>query len=408
MRNRTMGLSKAKVLTIVFLWATVALVSMFALTPCSYAAGQNGQAITQVVGIESTQSAKSYSSTKITKSNPVVVIRVSYATGKFSNAYPPGGTYSAARVKRQSGYELYDVVLWSNRISCYYFGKDFADIWDEYVQTHGFPDVDKANSACLKLREKYCISWSSVKCGQYENTNNSAAKYKAFAKIFKAIKKRTPSKHVVLKYSGHGGGVNLFCAINEKYSLKTLAAGTKTFGAKFAIIDYGTNCASASAYTLDKYAPYTDYMIMCQQDWGGWSWDARTQNADGTIKQAYLYVDSDSRYHEAFKLGKNMRDAARRLVDLNRDEWTSLAKTYIKKHQIRCSNIAVDTKAFAKLRSAMKKSRKLAAYDGNDVYASIKGDANLRALYKKSVVAYRRTKDLGVTWSKYENGINIY
>lgn len=402
-----------RVLLVLCLWIAVASACLFVGTPHAYAEELDGFSLSGLGGSGpalTTQGAKSYDKQRISKSNPAVVIRVSYATSGFNEGW--GGTIEAARVKKQEGYELYDVVLWPDRISCYRFGKDLDDLWDEYwekyISTHDSSmSNDVFEKEYRKMRESYCICTTKVRCGKSENLSNSAAKYRAFTKIFKAVKKRTPSKHVVLKYSGHGGGANLFNAINESYTKKTLAAGTKIFGAKFAIIDYGTNCRSASARTLDMYAPYTDYMIMCQQDFGGWQWDSRTQNADGTIKRSYLYRDSDSWYHEAFGLGKRIRDAARKLADLNRDEWTTLAKSYIKKHQIRCSNVAVDTKAFAKLRKAMKRSNKLSSYDGNDVYASIKGDAKLRKLYKKSIVRYRRTKELGVAWSKYENGISI-
>jgi len=357
--------------------------------------------------VQPAHAAKSYSGKKVTASNPVVVIRVAYSTAKYNEGW--GGVFEAAPVKRKAGYELYDVVLWPDRISCYRFKKDFAEIWQDHGQTHTYATNAAYEKAYRKLRETYSIYSKKIKIGDGEfddATKHSKKKYAAFKAIFKAVKKRTPSKHVVIKYSGHGGGVNFCNCMNEKYSLKTLKAGTKTFKAKFAIVDYGTNCMSASAYTMRKYAPYVDYMVASQQDWGGWNWDSKTEDKDGYIKDEYLHKDSDSRYHEAFGKGVSIKSSAKKLVNLNRDEWKTYSSGYIKKHKVECSNTAVNLKSFGKLYKKMSGSKR--NHKSGDVYTAVKKSSKLKKLYKKAVINYKSSRSLGVKWKSKDHGISLW
>ena len=55
----------------------------------------------------------------ITKKNPAVVIRTSFATGAYNKGW--GGVFQAAPIKDAEGYVLYDVVIWEDRINLYKF-----------------------------------------------------------------------------------------------------------------------------------------------------------------------------------------------------------------------------------------------------------------------------------------------
>ena len=67
----------------------------------------------------------------ITAENPAVVIRSTFATGKFKEGW--GGVFAAVPVKDKEGYILYDVIIWEDRINLYKFPNDL-----EQNEEYGF------------------------------------------------------------------------------------------------------------------------------------------------------------------------------------------------------------------------------------------------------------------------------
>ena len=346
-----------------------------------------------ITAFGATASADSY---KITEKNKMVIMRVSYATSEFNESF--GGVMCAVPEKDTDVYTLYDVVIWSDRISLYKFKGNIDEAAQKYIEKNR-PESSKAGTyekLWREFRESRCLKTVKVKSPGDPETN-SGTRLKAYKAFFDIIKKRNPSKHVAIKYSGHGGG-RLFClSLNLKDTKTLLKYGVETFGQKFAFIDYGTNCGSGSTDILDYYAPYTDYMIVNQLDFGGWQWDKWDSDA-------YSKVDTDAVYHKMFVKGEKVEEAVKRIAKQHTKAWPYGAKN-MKKNKIPQSVTAVKMKPYSALISKLA-GKKITAY--SDLKTSIKklGSDSLLKRYDNSIVYYARNKKQLGTWkSEYGYGL---
>ena len=339
----------------------------------------------------------------ITTGNPIVVIRSSYSTAPFDKGM--GGTFMAAPVKKAPGYELYDVVIWPDRISLYKFDNDFEQQWTKHCQslnssgdlpyTPGTTEYnDWIDKEYHKFRESFLLK--EVICENNEdNINlNSNIRLNAYKEFFNIIKKATPSTNIVIKYYGHGHGT-MFCgALSQQDSLSILKYGVSLFGSKFAIIDYGTNCGSGTTEVLDFYSDYTDYMNVSQLNFGGFQYDDQSM-------EAYLAADSNAQYHNMFAVGKTTRDASIRIASQAADAW-AYSINNLKNGRIAQSATAVDMEAYRNFRKIMK--RKLKTPDRrDDLYALIKKNKTLLKLYSEMIMCYIDNRSiLGGEWNEGE------
>ncbi|SEL92868.1 hypothetical protein SAMN04487770_12121 [Butyrivibrio sp. ob235] len=344
-------------------------------------------------------SAASAKNRIISNSNKVVVIRTSYATGGFNDGW--GGVMEAVPNKDSDVYELYDVVIWDDRISLYKFPGNIDDASDEFFKNH--PEYDTRNNKEYEkgwraFREECCLDTHMVKSSEASPGTNSKKRLSAYKSFFKKIKERTSnSSSYIIKYSGHGQD-EMFCGnLNRNDTINILKFSKKLFGKKFSIIDYGTNCKSGKTSVLKMYQDYTDYMIVNQLDFGGFEYD------DDKDCKIYDQVDTDMVYDKMFVSGETMKDAAIRMAKQHTIIWP-YAKNDLKKHHNPQSVTVVDMNAFKKL----MKSASAYISKGSDLKSSIKksGNKSLSKKYNKAVIFYGNDKKQIGKWSNsYGNGI---
>lgn len=331
---------------------------------------------------------------KITEKNPAVVIRSTFATAKFKESF--GGVYTAVPVKDKAGYVLYDVIIWEDRINLYKFPTGL-----EENEKYGFRG-EYGSEAYYKWRESFCIK--SVLC---KNTNNMSKSSKtlrdAFIEFFRIVNKKTPSKNIVLKYSGHGN-IGYSGCMNVEDTKVMLEKGVKIFGQKFALIDFGTNCRSGNTDYVQVYHNYTDYLLLSQWDFGGYGWD----NWDYEI---YKKVDIDYCYSDMFKVGSTVEQAGKNIVNKSTERW-KYCKKDLKKGKIKQSMTLLDMSGYDKFMPEFAKLlNKNPNNYGTDVYTLVnkKGSKKLKDLYKKFVIYYKHnnSKDYFV-WDKKSYGLTAY
>ena len=317
----------------------------------------------------------------ITKKNPAVVIRTSFATCGYSENW--GGVHTAVPIKDKTGYVLYDVIIWEDRINLYKFPNNV-----EHNEEQGFNfakydlSTKSGLKAYVKWRESFCIK--SVAC---KNTGDisecSATMSKAYISFFKLVKKRTPSTNIILKYSGHGS-LGFCKCMNVEDTKTTLDKGVSIFGCKFALIDFGTNCQTSNTDTLNVYYPFTNYLLASQFDYGGYSMD----EWDYSVYQKY---DVDYQYDAMFKVGKSVKDAAKSIVNISAKWWKYCKKNIVSgKHKQ--SMTLLDMRQYETFAGEYSKLYKK-VYDlwGQDVYTTINkyGSSKLKKHYNKLVVYYK-------------------
>lgn len=335
----------------------------------------------------------------ITRENPAVVIRSSFATGGFKDGW--GGVFTAVPTKDKEGYVLYDVVIWEDRINLYKFPNDI-----EHNDKEGFDfscDVSTVSGLeqYVKWREGFCLK--SVACKDTENINKSSKIMRdAFLEFFRIVNKRTPSENVVLKYSGHGY-IGYSKCMNVEDTKIMLEKGVQIFGQKFALIDFGTNCRSGSTDYVNVYHNYTDYMLLSQLDYGGFSmdeWDFEKFDA----------ANIDSCYSDMFVIGSTIEEAGKSIVDKSTERW-KYCKKALRKDKIEQSMTLLDMKGY----DAFIPEFAALMYKNNvgttDVYSLIskKGNKRLKRLYNKFVIYYKSndSKDYFV-WEEKKHGLTAY
>ncbi len=329
---------------------------------------------TMVCGLSFESSAAKKNTHKITEKNPAVVIRSTFATGKFKEGW--GGVFQAVPLKDKDGYILYDVIIWEDRINLYKFPNDL-----ESNEKDGF-NGKYSTEEYYQWRESFCLK--SVLCKDTENMSKSSKILRdAFVEFFRVVNKKTPSDNIVLKYSGHGN-IGYSGCMNVEDTKVMLEKGVKIFGQRFALIDFGTNCQSGNTDYLQVYHNYTDYLLLSQFDFGGYSMD----NWDYEV---YKKVDGDYNYGNVFNVGSTVEQAAKKLVDLETQRW-KYSKKNLKKGKIKQSMTLLDMSTYD---SFMPELAKLLYKNpgswGKDAYALIskKGSKKLKNLYKKFVIYYK-------------------
>ncbi|MBQ9913252.1 MAG: fibronectin type III domain-containing protein [Clostridia bacterium] len=352
--------------------------------------------LTMLCGL-SFESSAAKSTHKITKKNPAVVIRSSFATCGYSDNW--GGVHTAVPEKDKEGYILYDVIIWEDRINLYKFPNDV-----EHNEKEGFDfSCDVSTPSGLKKyvewRESFCLK--SVPCKDTENMSKSSETLRdAFVEFFRVVDKKTPSKNIVLKYSGHGN-IGYSGCMNVEDTKIMLEKGVKIFGQKFALIDFGTNCQSGNTDYVQVYHNYTDYLLLSQFDFGGYGWDEWDY-------EIYKKVDIDYCYGDMFKVGSTVEQAGKSIVNKSTERW-KYCKKDLRKKKLKQSMTLLDMSAyddfmpeFAKLLYKNPESH------GSDVYALIKkkGSKKLQNLYKKFVIYYKdnNSKEI-LVWDKKSYGL---
>lgn len=335
----------------------------------------------------------------ITAENPAVVIRTSFATCGFDDNW--GGVHTAVPIKDKEGFILYDVIIWEDRINLYKFPNNV-----EQNEEQGFDfSLDVSTKAGLKKyvewRESFCIK--SVACKDTDNISKcSGTMKKAFIEFFKIVNKRSPSKNVILKYSGHG---NLgFCGcMNVEDTKTTLEKGVKIFGQKFALIDFGTNCQSSNTDYLQVYHSFTEYMLASQFDYGGYSLDEWDY-------EIYKQVSVDYQYSNMFQMGKSVKQACKNIINTEAKRWP-YCKNNLRKGKIKQSMTLFDMSKYDSFMTEFAKLLSKSGGFGEDAYTVIKkkGSKKLRNLYNKFVAYYKdnNSKEF-FKWDKAAYGLTTY
>ncbi len=336
----------------------------------------------------------------ISKKNPAVIIRTSFATSKFNESW--GGVFTAVPVKDKTGLVLYDVIIWEDRINLYKFPNDLEQN-EKYGFNFGENDLDTkaGRKAYYEWRESFCIK--SVLCEDTENISKSSSTMKkAFISFFKAVNKKTPSKNVILKYSGHGN-IGFCGCMNVEDTKATLKEGVKIFGQKFALIDFGTNCRSSDTNYLQVYHNFTNYLLASQFDYGGYSmdkWDYEVFKKNGV----------DYQYSNMFKNGESVEKAAKRIVDITVRHWADCRKNLIK-GKIKQSMTLFDMSGYDSFMGSFAKMCSKVDYYGKDAYALVKkhGSDKLKKAYKKVVIYYKdNNNDKYFKWDQKAYGLTTY
>ena len=337
------------------------------------------------------ESAAAKNTHPITKENPAVVIRSTFATARFKESF--GGVYTAVPVKDKDGYILYDVIIWEDRINLYKFPTDLED-----NEKYGFNGA-YGSEEYYSWRESFCIK--SILCKNTNDMSKSSTTLRdAFIEFFRIVNKRTPSDNIILKYSGHGN-IGYSGCMNVEDTKVMLEKGVKIFGQKFALIDFGTNCQTGNTDFVQVYHNYTDYLILSQYDFGGYGWD----NWDYEI---YKKVDIDHCYADMFNIGSTVEQAGKSIVNKSTQRWKYCLKD-LRKGKIKQSMTLIDMSAYDSFMPELAKLlyKNNGSY-GSDVYSLIskKGTKKLKELYKKFVIYYKdnNSKDCFV-WDKKSYGL---
>ncbi len=340
------------------------------------------------------QVAKAAESNVISKENPAVVIRTSFATGKYSEGW--GGVFEAVQTKDKDGFVLYDIVIWEDRINLYKFPNNLEMNEKQGFDT-GLLTETGGTKKYVKWRESFCLK--SVKCKNTDDISKcSGTMKKAYIEFFKIVNKRSPSTNVVLKYSGHG---NLgFCGcMDVEDSKSTLKKGVEIFGQRFSLIDFGTNCQTSNTSFFNVYHSFTDYMLTSQFDHGGIEMDEWDY-------EEFEKYNVDSQYANVFKIGKTVKDAGKSIVNTNAKYW-KLCKKSIKKGKHKQSMTLTDCTAYQPLAAEYNKLN--GAVGGKDMYAVIlkQGGSKLKKLYKNFVIHYKdnNSKSEYFKWDSKSYGV---
>lgn len=345
---------------------------------------------TMVCGL-SFESSAAKNTHKITEKNPAVVIRSTFATAKFKESF--GGVYTAVPVKDKDGYILYDVIIWEDRINLYKFPTGLED-----NEKDGFNGI-YASEEYYQWRESFCLK--SIPCKDTEDMSKSSKILRdAFVEFFRIVNKKTPSDNIILKYSGHGN-IGYSGCMNVEDTKVMLEKGVKIFGQKFALIDFGTNCQSGNTDYLQVYHNYTDYLLLSQFDFGGYSMDEWDY-------EVYKKVDIDYCYADMFNLGSTVEQAGKNIVNKSTERW-KYCKKDLRKGKLKQSMTLLDMSAYD---SFMPEFAKLLYKNpgnwGFDAYSLIskKGNKKLKNLYKKFVIHYKdnNSKDYFV-WDEKAYGL---
>ncbi len=339
------------------------------------------------------QVAVAADSNVISKKNPAVVIRTSFATGKYSEGW--GGVFEAVQTKDKEGFILYDIIIWEDRINLYKFPNNLEKNEDQGFDT-GLLTEKGGTEKYIKWRESFCLK--SVKCKNTDIISKCSGTMKnAYIEFFKIVKKSSPSTNVILKYSGHG---NLgFCGCMDVDDTKaTLKKGVEIFGQTFSLIDFGTNCQTSNTGFFNVYHSFTDYMLTSQFDYGGIQMDEWDY-------EEFEKYNVDSQYANVFQIGKTVKDAAKSIVNTNAKYW-KLCKKSIKKGKHKQSMTLTDCTAYQAL---VAEYNKLSGAVNGDMYAVIlkKGNSKLKKLYKNFVIHYKdnNSKSKYFKWDSKSYGV---
>lgn len=335
----------------------------------------------------------------ISEKNPAVVIRTSFTTCEYDDGW--GGVHTAVPIKDKEGFVLYDVLIWEDRINLYKFPNDV-----EHNEKEGFDfsldvETEKGQKAYIEWRESFCLK--SVKCKNTDDISKCSSKAKdAFIDFFEIVNDLTPSKNIVLKYSGHGS-IGFSKCMNVDDTKTMLKKGVSIFGQKFALIDFGTNCQSSHTDYFQVYHSYTDYMLTSQFDYGGYSLDTWDY-------EEYKKYDVDYNYSNMFNIGETIEQAGKRILDISADFWI-LCKKNLKKGKIKQSMTLTDMSGYSELWAELYKLHNKAdnAY-GMDMYSLIKkhGNKKTKKLYNEFVIYYRDNNNKNYfTWNEKAYGITM-
>ncbi len=337
----------------------------------------------------------------ISKKNPAVVIRVSFATCEYADGW--GGVHTAAPIKDKEGYSLYDVIIWEDRVNLYKFPNDVEQNEKEGFDFSCDVTTKKGLKKYVEWRESFCIS--SVACKNTDNISKCSSTMKdAFIKFFKLVKKKSPTKNYILKYSGHGN-IGLCACMNVEDTKQTLDKAVSIFGTKFALIDFGTNCQTSNTDFCNVYYPFTDYMLASQFDAGGYG-------VDEWDYEMYQKYDTDSQYHNIFKIGSSIKEACEKIVDTKAKYWAWCKKS-ISKGKHKQSMTLLDMREYESFIKAYSKMlKKTRDPYGTDLYTYVKkyGDSSLKKKYDKFVIYYKDTnsKKKFFKWDKSSYGVTVY
>ncbi len=316
----------------------------------------------------------------ITKENPAVVIRSTFATCGFSENW--GGVHTAVPIKDKEGYVLYDVIIWEDRINLYKFPNDVEHNEEEGFDFSLDASTPSGLKAYVKWRESFCIK--SILCKDTENMSKSSTVLRdAFIEFFRIVNKRTPSDNIILKYSGHGN-IGYSGCMNVEDTKVMLEKGVKIFGQKFALIDFGTNCESGNTDYVQVYHNYTDYLLLSQFNYGGFTMDKWDY-------EKYKVTDVDYCYSDMFNVGSTVEQAGKSIVNKTTEHWKHCKKN-LKKGKIKQSMTLLDMSGYDSFMPEFAKLLyKNPNYIGKDVYSLInkKGSKKLKNLYKKFVIHYK-------------------
>ncbi len=354
--------------------------------------------LTMLCGL-SFESSAAKNTHKITKKNPAVVIRSTFATCGYDDNW--GGVHTAVPVKDKEGYILYDVIIWEDRINLYKFPNDVEQNEEEGFDFSCDVSTPSGLKKYVKWRESFCLK--SISCKDTEDMSKSSATLRdAFVEFFKLVDKKMPSKNIVLKYSGHGN-IGYSGCMNVEDTKNMLEKGVKIFGQKFALIDFGTNCRTGNTDFVQVYHNYTDYLLLSQFDYGGYGWDEWDY-------EVYKRVDIDYCYADMFNVGSTVEQAGKSIVDKSAERW-KYCKKELKKGKIKQSMTLLDMSGYDDFMPELARLMYKNNVAATDAYSLVskKGSKKQKNLYKKFVIYYKdnNSKDIFV-WDEKSYGLTAY
>lgn len=230
---------------------------------------------------------------------------------------------------------------------------------------------------------KYVAKEISWKPYPNDEKKEYAARLEAYKEAFDFIYKNFPADHFAIKYTGHGSGTTMFEGTLDQFNVtydlpngrKFLSHATQKMGKKFAFLDWGTNCNSASWNNINAQQPYTDYILASE-------FLRATPPIDKAVERR-----PDDNYAKYWDKEVSIEASLKRMMDDYDEVWSMPeCKAYWKKSQKIQSLNLYKTSGFAavkdKLQPVIKAPKNYQQYSYRELERTIVPDVSLYAYLK--------------------------
>jgi len=180
----------------------------------------------------------------------------------------------------------------------------------------------------------------------------------AFEKIFAKIHEITgpDNTNMGVTYGGHGGSADgsFFAgAMKPPESLPLLQSLTEA-GGKFAILNWGTNCAEGKWKMLEAMTPFADWIIASDLNVGGLEEGAIPPDQQGQLAKAQEKFADVAVLKENMEARRPYREAVSEIIQSREQLWFGVMKDAIISQQLRQNIAAFDCPKFPDFAVAFK------------------------------------------------------